>query len=68
VLVRGWEPVGVGSYPIVTPQYSATTLNRVSYHIRSLYFGSHSRIPPQVGVDPAAAVADFCSGYLPTWS
>ena len=30
--------IQVGLYPIVTSQYSSTTLYKVSYHIQSLFF------------------------------
>jgi hypothetical protein len=32
------RPGAVGSYPIVTLQYSSTTLYQVSDHIQSLFF------------------------------
>jgi hypothetical protein len=36
----------VGLYPIVTFQYSSTTLYQFSYHIRSLFFETDNRISP----------------------
>ena len=36
----------VGLYPIVTFQYSSTTLIQVSYHIQYLFFQSDNRILP----------------------
>jgi hypothetical protein len=40
----GWALLG--QYPIVTFQYSSTTLYQVSYHIQSLFFESDNRIYP----------------------
>jgi hypothetical protein len=37
----------VGSYPIVTFQYSPTASSQVPYHIRYLFFESDTRISPQ---------------------
>jgi hypothetical protein len=36
----------IGLYPIVTFQYSSTTLSQFSYHIQSLFFESNNRISP----------------------
>jgi hypothetical protein len=38
--------VRVGLYPIVTLQYSSTTLYQVSYHIQYLFFESDNRTLP----------------------
>jgi hypothetical protein len=39
-----FEGVRIGLYPIVTFQYSSTTLYQVSYHIQYLFFESDNRI------------------------
>ena len=38
--------VSLGLHPIVTLQYSSTTLYQVSYHIQYLFFYSDNRILP----------------------
>jgi hypothetical protein len=48
--------VSLGFYPIVTFQYSSTTLYQVSYHIRYLFFESDHRVLPQVSSKKMAAV------------
>ena len=51
VAPRGPELLGerglrVGLYPVVTFQYSSTTLYQVFYHTQSLFFESANRISP----------------------
>jgi hypothetical protein len=58
---------GVGSYPIVTPQYSSTTLYQVSYHIQSLCFevtiGSTPSLAAARAVRSRAAVRRHAAGF-----
>jgi hypothetical protein len=42
---KAWRiKVALGLYPIVTFQYSSTTLYQFSYHIQYLFFESDNRI------------------------